>query len=101
MDFDVTEGDVTIQLDVFDDMIEFWAWPSDESMPLAPTVSSEGVGVPEGWVFLWTSNEFAPQVGSGLFRYVQLATQPIPEPSSGVLGLLGLLGLMRLRRRNN
>lgn len=100
VDFDVTQSDVTLQLDVFNDTVELWAWPSDQAMPSNPTLSSEGVGIPDGKIFLWTGSEFGG-VGSGAFRYVQVATQPIPEPSTAILGLVSVLGLLTLRRRHS
>lgn len=101
VDFDVSEEDVLIQLDVFEDTISFWAWPADEQMPDAPTLTAEGQSVASGRIFLWTGKSTAgPGTPvEGAFRFVHLATASIPEPSSTLLAVFGWIGVVAISRR--
>ena len=101
VDFDVSEEDVLIQLDVFEDTITFWAWPADEQMPDEPTLTAEGQSVASGRIFLWAGQStVGPALPvEGAFRFVHLATASIPEPSSTFLVVLGWIGVVAISRR--
>jgi hypothetical protein len=90
-------------LDVIGNILSFWAWPAGQRMPDQPLFSGEDplnrstfgfTGVSAGW----GDARFADS--SGIFRYVQVDTQSIPEPTSFVLSLIGSLGLHFFSRRS-
>jgi hypothetical protein len=92
------QEDVTLQFDVFGDVLRMYAWRSNEARPLLPTVQT-------------TDNQFsAPgnvgilndpsSVGSATFRYVHVADAPLPVPEpSGLLAFVGGTLALSVRRR--
>lgn len=86
-EFDYTTEDTLIQFDVFDDHLQFWAWPAGETMPSEPLVSAVNDELSEGGFYLWASvGDSGDSETTGMFRFVQVATQPIrplSEPSTG------------------
>lgn len=99
---DVTQEDVVLQLDVFDDQLDFWAWRPTEGMPTQPTATAVDPDPPlgSGSLALITVQGAAPSVGSGDFRFVHVADVHIPEPSSIGLAASSLILLGGFRRRS-
>ena len=82
LDFDVSDQDTMIQLDAFGDSIRLWVWPADRNRPIEPLISGTNSSLPNGEVVLWSADKdaLAPpptHSGKGIFRYVQVATEPI------------------------
>ncbi len=85
IDVDVTQQDVMIQLDVFGDNLEFWAWPVGTPMPPTPTLVAQNNEVSDGKMFLWTGtgDDDSELTADGSFRFVRAATQPIRDARAG------------------
>lgn len=82
LDFDVSEQDTMLQLDVFGDSIRLWVWPAEKIRPIEPLVSGRDSSLLDGEVALWSADKDASEPnpthsGKGIFRYVQVATEPI------------------------
>jgi RNA polymerase sigma factor (sigma-70 family) len=100
VNFDVSQEDAMIQLDVVGDQLKLWAWPAGQAMPSEPTLVTTDTLLDSGRIFLWVSEE--PGVidsAEGNFRFVEL--RAIPEPASApllVCGLAGVVGWCRTGR---
>ena len=83
--------DVVLQFDVFGESLKLFAWRPGEPKPVVPTVSVIDKRFPDaGNVALL---HHPRGIGSGAFRFVQVAETPIPEPATVALGSLGAVAL--------
>lgn len=99
-DLNPKEEDVVMQLDAIGNAIDFRVWRPNESMPTEPLLSFTDGSIRSGNVFLWVDNYGGSPDADALFRYVHVATTPIPEPSSTMLaGLAFAAALVSTRRR--
>ncbi|MFV1969243.1 MAG: PEP-CTERM sorting domain-containing protein [Pirellulaceae bacterium] len=89
----ILDVDVILQFDAFGDELSLRAWPADEPMPAAPYVTAYDTTFTAGTVGL-VSVPGGQGYGDVFFRYVYVADERIPEPSSIVLALVGLAGLV-------
>ena len=74
LDFDVSEQDVIMQVDVIGQQLDLWVWPANEQIPESPLVSTTDNVLPSGLVYLWVASEDFdldnPQErGLGTFRW--------------------------------
>jgi hypothetical protein len=99
-----TNEDVVLQLDVIGDSIRGWAWRADEPMPGSPLFTRQSSALTMGSPGVYYGPSIVPQGTSGtaIYRYIQVATSPIPEPTALVLAVLGGGALVfGTRRRRN
>lgn len=94
-DLDVTAEDVVMQLDAFDDLISLWVWRPNEPRPEDPILTLTGGAGPSGSasVFGLSANYPDPGPSEAVFRYVQVATTSIPEPSTWLALVIAALCL--------
>ena len=100
--FDIRNTETTIQLDVFGDRIQAWAWPAGEDMPLEPAFDVRDSGVTGPGFPVLTLVQAVPggaATGEASFSYVGMASHSIPEPSTSVLSSIALVALVVQRRR--
>jgi RNA polymerase sigma factor (sigma-70 family) len=91
------EEDVVLQLDLIGNSLRLFAWRLGEPMPAQPQVQATSNLHASGSIGIY----YNPPTGNGTgtFRFVHIATAPIPEPSSIALGSLGALALAGLAFR--
>jgi hypothetical protein len=103
VEFDITQQDVLMQIDAFGNQIKFWAWPVGTPMPTEPLFSVVDSMHDSGTIAMFAGSEdFSPtsqQPVAAAFRYVLVADEHIPEPSTLILSLLGLCAVGISRRR--
>ena len=94
--FDVRHEDGVVQLDVVGQRIEFRAWRLGEPMPAEPMIVAIDDTYESGYVRIASGGA---DIGNATtFRFVQVATAPIPQPSTVVLSWFGLLSLLMCQR---
>jgi hypothetical protein len=103
INFDPKLEDVILQLDIIGDKITYWAWPANQPRPAEPNGSIIDDTIASGDIYLWASSPGLSNqtTGRAAFRYVHVATTPIPEPSTVALASFAPLvfGLWWWRRR--
>jgi hypothetical protein len=104
--FDPRQEDIAMQFDWFNDIIQLWVWPADETMPVKPLLEANATRLASGTVQLFVGGEDRrepnPQdVGTGRFRYVHVAdSHIIPEPTTLLLAIVGMAGTCCYRHRH-
>jgi hypothetical protein len=94
-DLDALQEDVILQFDVFGNEMRLWAWRPNEPMPLEPQLTATDDVLPMGeFGVFFDAGPDAATPGSGVFRYVHVASTHIPEPSTLAIALLGAIGLV-------
>ena len=105
LDFDIIGTEAMMQFDTFGDDLSMWVWPVGTDRPIEPTFSATDsqISIPGGINLATAGEDWAqpnPVLNSkATFRWVQAATESIPEPSGRVPSLLGVLGVSLIRRR--
>lgn len=92
------DNDIMLQIDAIDDKIDFWAWSPGQPMPEVPSKSLRNSLIQTGGISL-NFGSTQDKTVSGVFRYVQVATQSIPEPSAAILSCLGFACLLAWQRK--
>ena len=93
------QEDVMFQFDAIGNDLQFWAWRPGEAMPSEPQLSAVDDALTEGVPYIGWGIGTVDNPGPGIFRFVQLATTPIPEPSSAAMVGLALAILSVFARR--
>jgi len=94
--FDVRTEDAVLQLDVIGNELKLWGWKAGDPMPDQPQVSATDNNYSGGAIRIVNDNH---NLNVATFRYVQVATQSIPEPSTAILSCLGFVSLIAWRRK--
>ena len=85
-----------MQFDAIGDQLALYLWNPDQDLPGEPTVSVQGATIPgPGRIALGViaRTDPTPSPHEGRFRYVQVATTSIPEPSSRSVWFAACLGV--------
>ncbi len=99
VDFNATDKDVVMRLQVLGDQLSLWAWPADEERPTDPLATARNSSLTEGTVGFTVYDLQSGPVQAEV-RYFQAIV--VPEPSAGLLSLLGLLGgVMWFRQKHS
>jgi RNA polymerase sigma factor (sigma-70 family) len=90
-----TQEDVILQLDAIGDTITGWAWRAGQPKPATPAFSRVNNQLSSGLTGVYYAPALTPRnpLGTAIFRYVQVATTSIPEPTSVALGSFGFFAL--------
>jgi hypothetical protein len=92
---DITTGDIAIQLDVIGQMLQLFVWDPGTSKPDQPFIEIQDSTLNLGVTGVLLDSD-GP--ATGVFRYVQVADTPIPEPSTMLLVLVGSFSAILLLR---
>lgn len=88
----ILDTDVILQFDAVGPQLSLRAWPADEAMPSVPDITVSDATFAFGTVGL-VSIPGGQGFGEVFFRYVLVADEPIPEPSSLGIAAAALAGL--------
>jgi hypothetical protein len=109
--FDPRLEDFNLQLDIFGNQIRYWVWLPNQPRPIVPLGTAvDNTLTSAGGVFVFAvENEL--RTSRGAFRYIHVATTPIPIPEptanslaaagGGVLAIALLFGRRRFRHKLN
>jgi RNA polymerase sigma factor (sigma-70 family) len=85
------QEDVVLQADLFGTSIRLFAWRPGEPKPLQPQLQAISNHRTTGTIGVYYNPPDSG--GTGTFRYIHVASIPIPEPSPVILASLGALSL--------
>ena len=100
-DYDMSNADLVLQLDVIDNNLSLWAWNPDGDVPAVPqlTFTDDRRLARSGAPGVLIDPVSPGTPSTAVFRYIQVADSPIPipEPSTYCMLASAMAGLFTLR----